>query len=87
MEKVKRYALRDGWMIEIANGPIVHHEDYAALQQKLDALEPKPETPSPLKVELPEVEKWRSMDQVRAQMAYRVLVEKALKADGFEVKS
>lgn len=38
MEKVKRYALRDGWMIESANGPIVHHEDYAALQQKLDAL-------------------------------------------------
>ncbi|MDC7862248.1 hypothetical protein [Pantoea ananatis] len=29
---------------------------------------------------LPEVETWRSSDAVRAQMAYRVLVEKALSA-------
>lgn len=38
------------------------------------------------KIELPQVEKWRSVDQVRAQMAYRLLVEKMLNADGFEVK-
>jgi len=84
---VKRYDVFTQDLYPSPDGEFVSFEDYAALQQKLDALEPKPETPSPLKVELPEVEKWRSMDQVRAQMAYRELVEKALAADGFEVKS
>lgn len=36
-------------------------------------------------VTLPAVEKWRSVDQVRAQNAYRVLVEQAIRAAGGEV--
>lgn len=34
----------------------------------------------PRPFELPEVEKWRSPEAVRAQMAYQILVEKAISA-------
>ncbi|EPQ6908773.1 hypothetical protein ACUVZB_003720 [Citrobacter freundii] len=37
-------------------------------------------------VELPDVEKWRSVDAVRAQNAYKVLVSKVLAAAGIGVK-
>lgn len=37
-------------------------------------------------VELPDVEKWRSVDAVRAQNAYKVLVSKMLAAAGIGVK-
>lgn len=37
-------------------------------------------------VTLPDVEKWRSVDAVRAQSAYKVLVSKALTAAGIGVK-
>jgi hypothetical protein len=37
-------------------------------------------------VELPDVEKWRSVDAVRAQNAYKVLVSKVLAAAGICVK-
>lgn len=36
-------------------------------------------------VELPPVEKWRKSDEVRAQNAYRILVEKEIKAAGGKV--
>jgi hypothetical protein len=39
-----------------------------------------------VEMELPPVEKWRSVDAVRAQNAYRVIVEKELVAAGFKVK-
>ncbi|MGY9340884.1 hypothetical protein ACTM7U_14735 [Citrobacter braakii] len=37
-------------------------------------------------VTLPDVEKWRSVDAVRAQSAYKVLVSKVLAAAGIGVK-
>ncbi|CAM7605360.1 MULTISPECIES: hypothetical protein [Citrobacter freundii complex] len=37
-------------------------------------------------VTLPDVEKWRSVDAVRAQNAYKVLVSKVLAAAGIGVK-
>ena len=37
-------------------------------------------------VTLPDVEKWRSFDAVRAQNAYKVLVSKVLAAAGIGVK-
>lgn len=39
-----------------------------------------------VEVELPAVEKWRSVDAVRAQSAYRVLVDNAIRAAGIRVK-
>ena len=37
-------------------------------------------------VTLPDVEKWRSVDAVRAQNAYKVLTSKVLTASGIDVK-
>lgn len=37
-------------------------------------------------IELPEVEKWRSVDQVRAQMSYSHLVADSLISAGYGVK-
>lgn len=39
----------------------------------------------PVTVKLPDVEKWRSVDAVRAQQAYRVLVNNALTAAGITI--
>lgn len=37
-------------------------------------------------LELSQVERWRSVDQARAQSAYRILAEKAIRDAGYEVK-
>lgn len=46
-----------------------------------------PPAPVVKAVKLPEVEKWRSVDAVRAQNAYRVLVAQAIRATGQEVEN
>ncbi|QLX05661.1 hypothetical protein HV201_14535 [Citrobacter freundii] len=51
------------------------------LLDELDAAELEART-----VTLPDVEKWRSVDAVRAQNAYKVLVSKVLAAAGIGVK-
>lgn len=62
----------------------VHYADaaemeIAALRQSIAKLEARTVT-------LPDVEKWRSVDAVRAQNAYKVLVSKVLAAAGIGVK-
>lgn len=53
--------------------------EIAALRQRINELEARTVT-------LPDVEKWRSVDAVRAQNAYKVLVSKVLAAAGIGVK-
>lgn len=53
--------------------------DIKALRQRIAELEARTVT-------LPDVEKWRSVDAVRAQSAYKVLVSKVLAAAGIGVK-
>lgn len=62
----------------------IHYADaaemeIAALRQRINELEARTVT-------LPDVEKWRSVDAVRAQNAYKVLVSKVLAAAGIGVK-
>ena len=45
----------------------------------------RPAPPAPVVVKLPEVETWRSVDAVRAQNAYRVLVRNAIETAGGSV--
>lgn len=41
---------------------------------------------SSIEIELPEVEKWRSPDAVRAQRGYLVLVKNVIRAAGLKIK-
>lgn len=57
-----------------------------ALLDKLDSAESRIAELEARTVTLPDVEKWRSVDAVRAQNAYKVLVSKVLAAAGIGVK-
>ena len=57
-----------------------------ALLDELEAAEKRIAELEARTVTLPDVEKWRSVDAVRAQSAYKVLVSKVLAADGIGVK-
>ncbi|EBO4170097.1 hypothetical protein DKN16_18435 [Salmonella enterica] len=54
--------------------------------ERADAAENRLEELEARTVTLPDVEKWRSFDAVRAQNAYKVLVSKALADAGIGVK-
>ena len=57
-----------------------------ALLDELEAAEKRITELEARTVTLPDVEKWRSVDAVRAQSAYKVLVSKVLAAAGIGVK-
>ena len=56
------------------------------LKDELEAAEKRIAELEERTVTLPDVEKWRSVDAVRAQNAYKVLVSKALAVAGIGVK-
>ena len=65
---------------------IAMRDDMRDAREKLEAAEKRIAELEARTVTLPDVEKWRSVDAVRAQSAYKVLVSKALTAAGIGVK-
>ncbi|EJK5915450.1 hypothetical protein NLH84_002505 [Escherichia coli] len=70
----------DSWQDEASPEAVL------ALLDELDSAESRIAELEARTVTLPDVEKWRSVDAVRAQNAYKVLVSKVLAAAGIGVK-
>ncbi|QLX06703.1 ead/Ea22-like family protein [Citrobacter freundii] len=65
---------------------IAMRDDMRDAREKLEAAEKRIAELEARTVTLPDVEKWRSVDAVRAQNAYKALVSKALTGAGIGVK-
>lgn len=87
LDDVDRESAINDWQFEILNHQITLAALTAETSLRHEHLYTAPPVPVLKPICLPEVEKWRSVDAVRAQNGYRILVETSLSNDGYEVKS